>query len=857
MFFLTAVILVTLEFAIFRFITSRAESEYLLRYGNFTAQIGDTLMQIDKLSDSMLLNAAYVLREKEKTAGLPSNESLMSLKDDLSVRSLSILDSGGNFLRSDWSVAVEKDPKLKAHYNGKSAISKSIFTYCQDYRKLVTGRSSLEKTPVIPSGSGGFPGKFLLIPNSRGTRILEVNMLMSSIGEILSKAMRPDASVISIGLFTPTGVTLGYVPPEKINTATAARLEQGVIPFTQPQISKSGFVFFSKIPTTTADCCECKTKGITAPDGSYYYILRMEVSRAVLNSQLSRIRRWFFGIGFLGLALSGAIAYFISRRLVQKLVGMSEKVKKIAESDNMALRLNVTGHDEVATLAQRFDAMMEQLANSRLRLAAAEREKAFSELARQVAHDVRSPLAALETMGNDISILPEQHRAIIRSAVSRVRDIANNLLDKHREAAIDGKTGIDGQSATVINNGCSACLISSLIDPLLTEKRMQFRSNPGIEIEGHFADASYGLFASINPAEFKRVLSNLINNAVEALGEKGSVAVNLSGIGNTAVLEVRDTGAGIAPDLLLKLGKKGETHGKPGGSGLGLFHAITTVESWGGRLEIISAVGKGTTLAITLPLVRPPGWFVPNLHLLPGCTVVVLDDDTSIHQIWQGRFASLRVKNAHIETFYFTTPEELQRWVAENPSLKQNTLYLTDYELQGSKKTGLSMIEELNIKERSILVTSRFEEKHILEDCLKLKVRLIPKGLVGFMPISIVTQQEQLGDTKTHETGPDVILLDDDSLVQLNWKMAAKAKGLNFLGLKNPQELISILEGLPKTTPIYLDSQLRNGIRGENIAKELNTKGFTNLYLATGYSQESFPPLPWIRQVVGKEPPWS
>lgn len=847
MFSLTAVILLTLEIVIFRFITSRTEAEYLQRYGNFTAQIGDTLIQIDKLSDSLLLNAAYVLREKERASGLPTNESLMRLKETLGVRSLSVLDSGGNFLRSDWSVAVEKDPKLKAHYKGKSAISKSVFTYCQDYRKLVTGRSSLEQTPVIPSGSGGFPAKFLLIPNHSGTRILEVNMLMSAIGEILSKAMRPDPSVVSIGLFTPTGVPLGHVPPAKESSAIpAVRLEEGLIPFSQPQATDSSFVFFSKVPTTIADCCECKTKGITAPDGSYYYVLRMEVSRAVLNGQLSYIRRWFLGISVVGLFFSGVIAYFISRRLVQKLSVISEKVQLIAKLDDIDLRLNIAGHDEVATLAQRFDGMMEQLSHSRHRLAAAEREKAFSELARQVAHDVRSPLAALETLGNEIGILPEQHRTIIRSSISRVRDIANDLLEKHRSSA---KTGEANESSDVSDKKSTSSMLSGLMGPLLTEKRLQFHAKSGIEIEEQFTASSYGVFSRIHPVEFKRVLSNLINNAVEALGEKGTVTVSLSCEGSSALVSIHDNGPGIAPDLLARLGNKGETQGKPGGSGLGLFHARSNIEAWGGRLEILSALGKGTTIGITLPLAHPPEWFLPKLQLTRNSTVIVLDDDVSIHHAWRKRF-SLLSDQGPVDTCYFTKPSEVKHWIYENPLKKEEALYLVDLELLPDNETGLNLIEELNIGKRSVLVTSRFEEMDIIQRCLRLNVRLLPRGLLGLVPIDIFS------GPSARQTGPDVLLLDDDALVHMNWKMSAKTKGINFVGLTNPQDLISMAGGLSREAPIYLDSHLGNGVKGEDIAKDLAAMGFNNLYLTTGYIPGSLPPMPWIKQIVGKEPPW-
>lgn len=852
MFFLTSAILITLEVAIFRFVTSQAESEYLLRYENYSSTIGATLNQIDKLTDSVLLNAVYVLREKESIA-LPSNEALMRLKDELGVRSLSITDSAGNFLRSDWPIAVATDPKLKSHYKGKSAISQSLFTYCKDYKDLVTGRSSLEKTPIIPSGSGGFPGKFLMIPSNDRTHILEANMLMSAIGDILNNAMKPDANVVSIGLFTPTGKTLGYVPPDKGNPAQTAHPEMGPPHFLHPQRTKSGFVFFSKIPTTTEECCECKTKSLTAPDGSYYYVLRMEISEALLARQLAHIRRWFISIGFLGLILSAVVAHFISRHLVQKLAFISESVKRYAESDSLDLRLNVKGRDEVATLAQRFDSMMEQLQSSRRRLAAAEREKAFSEMARQVAHDVRSPLAALEIVGSDISNLPENHRAIFRSAISRVRDIANNLLEKHRESPTEDGSAAD-KPRSIDEYGRSVCMISGLVDPLLTEKRTQFRSKLGVEIDARLDAASYGLFAKIQPIEFKRVLSNLVNNAVEALGEKGAISVLLTSDADKILIKVQDNGKGIPPAILAKLGQRGETHGKADGSGLGLYHARTSVESWGGSLEMASEVGKGTTMTIMLPQAQPPGWFVSKLELAVGGTIVVLDDDASIHQIWQGRFDSLKVKEPGIEVFHFSTPEELRAWVRSNPAKAHAALYLTDYELLGHEETGLSMAEELNLGERAILVTSRYEEAGVLDGCRRLKVRMIPKGLASLVPIQIENPPPATG--LAHERW-DAVLIDDDPLTRMTWKMAASQAGKKFRSFSTMADFFKEAPALGRETPVYIDAELADGVDGAQESLQVRDLGFQEIHLATGHEAAKFAAYKHLRGVVGKEPPWS
>ena len=462
--------------------------------------------------------------------------------------------------------------------------------------------------------------------------------------------------------------------------------------------------------------------------------------------------------------------------------------------------------------------------------------RARTQLAEQVAHDIRSPLAALDAVSDLISDLPEEQRLVIRSSIERIRDIANDLLSRHgrRNAATDPSPDTPAEN----------CLLSSLIGSVVTEKRLQFRSRLGVAIDTHIDSASYGIFARIQPVEFQRLLSNLINNAVEALPKNGTVSLSLSADGPSIFLKVKDTGAGISPEILSKLGRRGETHGKDGGSGLGLYHAKSRAESWGGSLELASEVGRGTTATLQLPKADPPIWFVSRLELSDGQSIVVLDDDTSIHQVWQGRFDSLKLKEHNIELLHFSVPKELLNWVKENGSRARDAIFLVDYKLLGHKETGLSLIGELGLGERSILVTSRFEERSVREDCARLNVRMIPKGLAGFVPVSIAEEF-------------DAILLDDDPLVRMTWQITAKEAGKKLKTYAGAEEFLIGLKSLPKNTKLYIDSALTNGVKGEDIARQAHEQGFTEIRLATGYDPGSFPSLPHVREVVGKTSPWS
>ena len=129
---------------VLRTTSSQAQAEYIQRYKNLSKQTGDTLIQFDKTADRILLNALYVLREIEKERGLPSNADLMRLKEKLGVDIFYITDSLGNIIRSDWFITLNNDPQLNAFYGDKPL--RSLFSYCKDYKNLITGESSVSYT---------------------------------------------------------------------------------------------------------------------------------------------------------------------------------------------------------------------------------------------------------------------------------------------------------------------------------------------------------------------------------------------------------------------------------------------------------------------------------------------------------------------------------------------------------------------------------------------------------------------------------------------------------------------------------------------------------------------------------------
>ena len=140
----------------------------------------------------------------------------------------------------------------------------------------------------------------------------------------------------------------------------------------------------------------------------------------------------------------------------------------------------------------------------------AKAEAALGRMASQVAHDVRSPLAALGMVVQDLDGVSEDHRLLIRSAVGRINDIANVLLDRKR-AGMRPTPDATQRGEQVSDEPLRLTSVAHVVDALVTEKRLQFRPKINVTIEAALGARAYGLFVRAQVVELKRLLSNVIN----------------------------------------------------------------------------------------------------------------------------------------------------------------------------------------------------------------------------------------------------------------------------------------------------------------------------------------------------------
>ncbi|MCB9061222.1 MAG: HAMP domain-containing histidine kinase [Halobacteriovoraceae bacterium] len=471
--------------------------------------------------------------------------------------------------------------------------------------------------------------------------------------------------------------------------------------------------------------------------------------------------------------------------------------------------------------------LLHTINNVNKKLKEKEKQIAVAKLTSQLAHDIRSPLAALDMAAKNISDGSGFNEIVFNSAINRIRDLANELLYNNRKESMqDDKNKVEKVS------------ICSMASTIVSEKRVEFSRLDNVDIHFNISKNGHNSFSKINRNQLSRVLSNLINNSIEARKRNGiNVEVSVSSNDLNIYLIIKDNGKGIPFENLEKIFERGKSIGKKNGNGLGLSHAKETVEKFGGELSLYSNIQLGTTITIVLPKSDSPETFVSRINIYEGSLIVLVDDDYSIHEVWKSKIKE--------KIIYFKTPESFINWFERIEN--EEIVLIVDFDFKNSELNGIDIVKKLDIKQNVYLSTSHCSNKNVQESCKELGIKLIDKGLIPYIPIHFCSN-----DSKTLKT----ILVDDDPLVRMVWDIQAKKKGIEFVSYSNKEEFYSNISTFRKDSPIYIDSSLGEGINGVDIVKDLLNSGYQKVALATGFDKDKFGDLASKIEIRGKEAPW-
>lgn len=483
------------------------------------------------------------------------------------------------------------------------------------------------------------------------------------------------------------------------------------------------------------------------------------------------------------------------------------------------------------------------LVESERHKAVEKQQEKFTKIANQVAHDIRSPLASLLMIVKSCTQIPEDDRIALREAAVSIGDIANHLLHQYQKK--DTADAIDSEERQPI-------LVSAVLLEALSAKKYQYEKLP-VKFHCHFKIHSHFAFIKTGSSAFKRTLSNLINNAVDAFENKpGNVDLQLEANNEWVKVIIQDTGKGMSTELIDKImHKTAVTEGKKSGHGIGLTQVWETLERNQGEMHITSKLGKGTTITLTFSRVKAPHWIAEEIALGSNDTVIILDDDTSIHGAWRARFEDIFDENVQIQRKHFQEGKEALEFILSlPPDEKERVFLLSDYELLKQELNGLHVIAQSGIN-RSILVTSHYADPLVQTQAAKIGTKILPKQLASEIAIKI-SETDKNNKKEARIEKVDAVIVDDDKSFVNSLLLFAFNDDDIVDEYYNPEHFLKNVNKYPKDTKICLDNNYATSeLKGLDIAKELHERGYTQLYLLSG---EAFndTEIPSYLTVIGK-----
>jgi signal transduction histidine kinase len=342
----------------------------------------------------------------------------------------------------------------------------------------------------------------------------------------------------------------------------------------------------------------------------------------------------------------------------------------------------------------------------------------------QIAHDIGSPISSIEfavgnlkkydTHNDNVELLDE--------AIKMLRGISSNLLSKYRGGNILDSS-IDDESIPRF------FILSTSIQNLIKTKEFEWKTKK-YTIKYIFDEESSMKWCYAALSDIKTKLSNLLNNAYESLDKNnGLIEVGLTIANKDFLLIIHDNGVGIPDNKIAEVlnGKSLKHIGK----GIGLSSANEYFRTLNGQLELKSCINKGTKITIRIPIAKTPAWSPMAIKCNVNSTLIIVDDDLSMHMLWQQKAGT---KNLKLKLFINVI--DFLEWTKLQANMKQ-FIYIIDYNLNDKIYNGFKVISDLCIQEQSYLVTSHAEELWLQNICISNKLFLIPKQQISSYQIDV------------------------------------------------------------------------------------------------------------------------
>ncbi|TDS14063.1 sensor histidine kinase [Sphingobacterium paludis] len=295
--------------------------------------------------------------------------------------------------------------------------------------------------------------------------------------------------------------------------------------------------------------------------------------------------------------LFGFIAVAVSSKITKPLDIVRQKLAETQLSNKINEPLYWERNDEIGMLIKEYNYMLIKLEESAKQLRDAEREKAWREMAKQVAHEIKNPLTPMKL---GIQQLMRSYNENDQKFAERFLRISNSVIEQ-----IDSLSKIATEFSAFAKLPETNLVKINLIEKILKVMNLfNSSSNTLIVLNNETTDRAIYILGDRD--QMLRSFNNLFKNAIEAsVGRKKTrinVDVSYPDRDNVRIL-IQDNGYGISDEIIPNIFKPNFTT-KSSGTGLGLAFVKQTVTGIGGKIEFVTKTNSGTTFIITLPIFR-------------------------------------------------------------------------------------------------------------------------------------------------------------------------------------------------------------------------------------------------------------
>jgi nitrogen fixation/metabolism regulation signal transduction histidine kinase len=285
-------------------------------------------------------------------------------------------------------------------------------------------------------------------------------------------------------------------------------------------------------------------------------------------------------------------AFLTANSITRPLSQLRDKLRAV-ELGRKNEALEWATKDEIGDLIEEYNKMLVELERSASKLATSEREGAWREMAKQVAHEIKNPLTPMKL---SIQYLNHAYQSRPEAIGPMLKRVSATLIEQ-----MDGLARI----ATEFSNFAkmpSAQNEFIIINGLVQNVYSLFSNNDDVDMTLNIPNEDYSVFA--DKEQILRVLNNIVKNAIQAIPDdrRGEIMVELKEeLGDFVVVDVTDNGCGIPVDTILSVFVPNFTT-KSSGTGLGLAISRKIVEHAGGTISFSSEENVGTTFTVRLPI---------------------------------------------------------------------------------------------------------------------------------------------------------------------------------------------------------------------------------------------------------------